>query len=563
MVMTYHTIVCAKTLLAVLLLTMLYTGFAQAVEINVAVDRNPVSINDSFQLTFSAAESPDDDPDFTPLQRDFEILGQQQSTNASWVNGSFTKAITWTLNVMAKRTGKLQIPAIAFGDDSSKPLSITITQAADVNGGNQDLFLQVEVEPKQVYVQSQLIYTLRLYRRVQITQASLTEPEPDDAVVEKLTEDSNYNTQIDGVSYAVTERKYAILPQQSGVLTIPPLVLNAQVISSGRSRFNGFFGSQITKTKRVTSKAVTVEVLPAPESAKGDYWLPAEQVYVEQKWSNDELEVKVGEPLTRTLSILAKGATVSQLPEFGARQDNPQLKSYPDQPVLKEQKTAEGLIALREEKIAFIPSSPGTYTLPAIEIPWFNTQTGQMETASIPAVTLTAVGAATPVMAPVSSLTGTQETAAGRETTVLETENPVWMWLALFFGTGWLMTLLLMFRRRFTRPEQPEPVDLAQRRLKDLSKALKKACQEHDPQRAKQALLQWGKIHFGANSLGAIAPHCEARLRDEILYLNQCLYAAEKSSWNGKKLFQAFSEHQARKQMNKLHDPALEPLYRV
>jgi len=40
----------------------------------------------------------------------------------------------------------------------------------------------------------------------------------------------------------------------------------------------------------------------------------------------------------------------------GAEGTDAQLKSYPDQPVLQEQKKADGVIAFREEKIALIPS---------------------------------------------------------------------------------------------------------------------------------------------------------------------------------------------------------------
>jgi len=42
--------------------------------------------------------------------------------------------------------------------------------------------------------------------------------------------------------------------QKSGKLTIKPLVLTAEVLTSSRPSFNGFFNSQMTKTKRVESK---------------------------------------------------------------------------------------------------------------------------------------------------------------------------------------------------------------------------------------------------------------------------------------------------------------------
>ncbi|WP_305909749.1 BatD family protein [Methylomarinum sp. Ch1-1] len=551
---------------AIVLLTLLFTPLTQAANIEVAVDRNPVSISDSFQLTFTARESPDDDPDFSTLRQDFDILNQRQSSQSSWVNGRFSKTIQWTLDVMAKRTGRLLIPSIAFGDDATEPLTITVMQAPALNNRDDELFLEVETTPEQAYVQSQIIYTLRFYRRVQITQASLSEPELDDAVVEKLTEDSNYNTRINGVSYAVTERKYAIFPQQSGRLTIPPLTLTAEVVSGSRSRFNGFFSSQVTRTKRVSSRAVTLDVLPAADSYTADHWLPAEQLHLEQKWSNDNLRFQVGEPLTRTLTILAKGTTVGQLPELATPSDDAQLKTYPDQPVLKEQKNATGLIAFREEKIAFIPSSAGTFELPAIEVPWFNTESQQMEIARIPPVTLTAV-AGTPAAKPTPPAAPASPSTQPTETTVQPTSagDHFWRWLALFLGSGWLVTLAFLLHRHFRKPKSQDVplVDSEHKRLKDSIKRLKAACQVNDAQGAKQALMEWGKMQYHSASLGAIAPHCEARLRDEILHLNQCLYAADQNAWEGKPLFQAFAEHNAREQIKRPVDEALEPLYRI
>lgn len=542
-----------------LIIAMLSASVANAVQIKVAVDRNPISINDSFQLTFTASESPDDDPDFSSLKQDFEILNQQQSSNSSWIKGSFSKRIQWTLNIMAKRTGKLKIPAIAFGDDATQPLAIEVTESNAKTNIDDELFLQVEAMPEKPYVQTQVLYTLRFFRRVQISKASLNEPELDNAVIEKLGEDRNYTTQINGVDYSVTERKYAIFPQQSGSATIAPLVLTANVINNQRPRFSGVFSSRISKPKRVKSRAISLDVQAAPQNFTAPHWLGAEQVYIEEKWSDDSLKVKVGEPLTRTLTLLAKGATVGQLPELGSQSVNELLKTYPDQPILKEQKTTEGVIAFREEKIAFIPSRTGDYILPAIEIPWFNTQTQQIEVAHIPEVSIKAT-AATGTSATASPTT---ETQISMEQPVQQSENnPFWMWLSLLLATGWILTVLFFLKQRLNKAEE-KTLDKKQVRIKDTVKALKKACAGNNPQATKQALLQWGQIQFGATSLAAITPFCEARLRDEINLLNEYLYSAEKSSWQGKRLFQTFAENNARQQIKQPKDDVLEPLYRT
>jgi hypothetical protein len=551
------------------LLLLLNAPWLSAAEINVAVDRSSVNLNESFQITFTATDSPDDDPDFTPLEQDFEILGQSQSTHSSWVNGKSSKNVQWVLQVMAKHVGNLTVPAVQFGDDVSQPTTVQVTEGASTKDvpANSDLFLEVEASPESPYVQSQVLYTMRLYRRVEISQASLNEPELADAVIEKLGDDSNYSTQVNGEDYWVTERKYAIFPQKSGRMTIKPLELTAQVVTATRPSFGGFFNSRMTKTRRVASQSVTLDVKPAASSFTAQHWLPAEQLQLNQEWSGDFERMKVGEPLTRTLKLLAKGAMVSQLPELSSAKTQDQLKSYPDQPVLKEQKKSDGVLAFREEKIALIPSKEGSYTLPAIEVPWFNTKTQQMEVARIPETTIHAVAAAgaqaaapVPVKAPVE--------AAPKPESVMPApvgqtqQSNIWLGVSGFLAVGWLTTLVYFLARRPAQKPVPQAT-ATEVNLNDSIKKLKQACSDNDAVAAKDALLDWGRQKFDATNLGAVASCCDARLRDEILLLNQTLYGKDAGQWQGKRLFQAFSENKARERISQAADSGLEPLYRL
>lgn len=545
---------------------------ANATDIRVSIDRNPVNVNESFQLIFTAAQSPDEDPDFGPLEKDFTILNQNNSTSSSWVNGKSSKTVQWVLSVMAKRVGSLIIPPIKFGKDISQASSILVADQAAKNGldTHEDLFIDVEATPENPYIQSQVFYTLKLYTKVNISQARLNEPELSDAVIERLGEDSNYNTQIDGVDYSVTERKYAFFPQKSGKLTIKPLVLTAEVLVNNAQGFNPFFNSQMSKTKRVESKAITLDVKPVPTEFKGQHWLSAEQVIFKQEWSGDIAQLKIGEPITRTLSLVAKGTTVGQLPELNTTETNAQIKAYPDQPVLQEQKKVEGLYAFREEKIALIPSKAGSYKLPAIEIPWFNTQTQKMEIAKVPEVTLSSVSTATQTESEVKPSPITNAPAAPVETPKADSAilgesyqpTKVWLWVSVFLAVGWLTTIVFFLRKRKTA-KVVDVEDEAEISLKAAIKSLKQACAENDANVAKEALLIWGKQKFEVNNLGSIAGFCEARLRDEILLLNQTLYGKESSQWQGKKLFQAFTENKARGAIKEAVDKSLEPLYKL
>ncbi len=549
---------------------------AIAADITVTVDRNPVNLNESLQMVFSATEEPDRDPDFSPLEKDFDILNQSRSSNVSIINGAFNKSYTWTLNVMPRHSGTLPIPPISFGKDSSQASSVVVNESSTAQTNTpqagEDLFLEVTAVPENPYVQAQVIYTLKLYRKVRIAEASLTEPEPENAVVEKLGDDKNYNTHIYGQNYTVTERKYAVFPQQSGPMTIAPLSLTAQVITGQRSRFDGFFGSQSTRTQRIMSKAVTLDVRPVPEEFTGSYWLPAENLYLQQQWSGDTQNLKVGEPLTRTLTLTAIGTAVSELPELNnisgvIRSDRQgELKNYPDQPVLKEQQKADGVIALREEKIAFIPSKAGVYHLPAIEIPWWNTKTGKMVLARIPAQTVTAIGPG-PVQTqqPVTGVPQQPqqtEPLPARQSSppVQQTAGDIWPWVSAFLACGWLATIILIMVKQRSMKQPKQPALQPDQSVTEL----KQACRDNDAKAAKNALIQWGRKRFNVSNLAKIAECCDPQLKEQILLLNRRLYDPHADGWQqGGSLLRAFKKGQNTTTMQATAEQVLQPLYKL
>ncbi len=558
-----------KRVVPILVLFFMFPIGLWGAEITVRVDRNPVSVNESFQLTFSATEEPDGEPDFRPLEQDFSILNQSHSQQSSWVNGQVSQTVSWVLDMMAKQSGTFTVPEIAFGRDQSQSLSLTVLSQTPNKAisRDDDLFLEVEVSPQTVYVQSQLIYTVKLYRRVQMSDGRLSEPELDGAVIQKLGETKNYHTTLQGVDYAVSEIRYAIFPQHSGVVTIPPVALVAEVVQNSQPRFNGFFNRAFTKTRRLVSEAVTLEVKPATADFPGRYWIPSEQLYLQETWPESADELKVGEPVTRTLSLLAKGTTVAQLPQLFQTEVPNGLKAYPDQPLLKEQPQEDGILALREEKIAFIPSEPGRFVLPAIEIPWFNTQTQQVEFARLPERVLSVAGAAKSQS--VENLPVTNEQSVSEKTSAVTVSEPsestdsVWMWVSLFLAMGWLtqMGWSAYRQKKQQLPIQPS-VSEPQLKLNRVLEQAKQACRHHDAQQCKEALLNWARLS-GLNSLAALARTCPEDLSEEIIELNRMLYTYETRSWQGERLLQALKIYRPAARASDQQKPELEPLFKL
>lgn len=567
---------------------LLLSAAVPATTITVSIDRDPVVLNESFVMTFESDGSVDDDPDFSPLNTDFQVLSTGESSNMTIVNGKVSSSKSWTLNVIAKHTGILKVPSIAFGSDRSTPASIKVVKEApgSTAANDREIFLEVDATPKDPYVQSEVIYTVRLYRSVATANASLSDP-PDvtgaTAVVEKIGEDKSYDTRRGGKLYGVVERRYAIYPQGSGDLTIEPLVFQGQV-SNGMSFFSNPFGRQ-PRTVVVRSDPVSLSVRAIPKTFTGGQWLPAKEITLTEEWSQYPLKFKVDEPLTRTLILTAKGLTSSQLPELPAWQ-SPDFKQYPDQPKLEEEKKISGVIGKRVEKIAMIPSRAGTYALPEINIPWWNTVTNKMEYATLPERRIEVVSSSvssntntnilsSPAIGKVASpdINGKRdntrsETGPGKPAQSNQAYLPstLWQWLCLALFVIWIITLVVW---RFTRKATvtAAQADGGGVTRKILIKEFKQACLDNNPTRSKEKLLLWGRMTWPDRppaSIGEIANRCSETLAVEIRSLNNALYSRSVDNWQGRELWRAFELESKRMENRQVRDKGkLEPLFKI
>ncbi len=565
-----------KRLLLTLVLLLQAAG-AVGATITVDVSRNPVAIDETFDLIFEADGTPDGEPDFSPLEQELEILSRSQSQSIRMINGDYSRTTRWILTVMARRAGELEVPVISFGRDRSHPLSVQVQEANQVDpaSGGQDMFMEVSVEPERAYVQQQLIFHVRIYRAVNIMEASLSAPRfnDPDIIVEQVGEEQNFEVQRNGRRYLVSQISYLAFPQRSGTLTLDPFVFQARVVPQGRHRF-GLFGQGGGAIRRIRSEALSIEILPVPKGA-AQPWLPLSNLQLSASWPKTDPEFRVGEPVTRTLAIVADGIAAAQLPEIHP-EIPPGFKQYSDQPMLQDHKDEHGVTAIRQEKIALVPTRPGTYVLPAVEVRWWNVQTNRQEVARIaeeriqvlpvadapsPAE-LPPVAAAGPVVQEARTLSGPALPAA--------TGGGFYPWLSLFLALGWAATAAAWWwssHRRRPPAAAPEARGrgLSERRSKLLAE-LKRACRAGDSAATGRALLAWGRTVWPADppkGLVELAARLEAPAAANILALDQSLYGRQPGRWDGDALWRAVQAHAAAGPVWRAPaEEGLEPLYR-
>ena len=538
-------------------LLMFISASSYAAEIKVAVDRNPVAIHESFQLIFSTTAPPDGKPDFSPLEQDFDIENQQHRNQSSWDNGQSASIIQWELTLTAKKSGSITIPKIQFGRDASMPATILVSESTPLDDSESgDIFLKVDVSSRDTYVQAQTLYTVRLYQRVRVLEAGLSAPTNDNAVIESVS-NSQFKTTINGDIYLVTERKYAIFPQKSGELHIPALNLTVRVTVNN----NSYYGRSSTEVKQLTSKAITLNVRPIPNEFKSKQWLAAEDLTLHDSWSNEDITVDVGDSITRTVTLKATGIMPSQLPEFPKQTHVSQLKSYPDKAIDTEKKDGLGFATIREQKIAFIPSEPGTYTLAAIEIPWFNTKTNKQEVTRLPAVTLTAVAITSAIKSSANPIN--VEDQPKQPFVKSKSSSPlIWQALSFLFAVLWLATLYYLWETRVHNQKSNVINKAKSPKIKHLIKDIKEACQQNDPHQCQTAFIAWAKYQLHTTDMKKIRAQCNQELHNELNQLQAHLYSKQSSSWEGTTFLNAFMNNNNVSERHDNNDP-LEPLHRL
>jgi hypothetical protein len=559
-----------RWVLILLLCGGLYARLAPAAE--ATLDQDTTGLGQSFVLTIEAKNS--DDPELSPLSADFDVLGTSKRSQISILNGHFTKSSSWQINLIAKREGDLVIPPLKVGDEQTGALTIHVVPAAA--GGktqDQDVFMEVEVTPHDPYVQAQCLYTLRVLAdsHWDVDDLSLDDPKTDAgaAIIKKLGKDKITRTTRGEKHYDVLERVYAIYPQRDGGIAIPPVNFQGQISRGGGLLLNPFSGAM--NTRRLQSGAVTLHVKPIPKAYTGKTWLPAKSLQIHETWSDDPEELKAGEPITRTISMLSNGLTASQLPELDTTLSGA-LKTYADQPLLDDQVRPSGITGLRQQKIAVIAGNAGDAALPEIRIPWWNTDKDHMEEAVLPARTLH-------VNTPPLSV-NTQPSTIPPPASQVQPENnnrgpipviapvPAYRWLAVALGLGWLLTVLAWWLS-IVRHRQTLTQIISSRWQKEgaLLKSVLAACAVNAPAQARAALLAWARARWpehppqGLTDIAAREPTL-AKLLDE---LNRELYANGEQQWQGNALDNALKKlgHAKSNQQTTTSIPALEPLARA
>lgn len=511
----------------------LNTGFSGVIA---SVDRTKVELNETFTLKVIVDTEIDLEPDASGLEGDFYVGSRSQLSNTTIINGKISRSRTWTYALMAKRPGNLVIPSIIVGNEKSQPINILIAPQSESVLGEADVFVSAEVDDSEGFVQAQNLFRIKIYRMVQTRQPRLYEPEIKgiDTLVEIVGDDRNYESVINGKTYEVTERVYALFPQESGVLSIAPIRFEARILKDG----------SITGRRTYQSSELTINILPipAPPNAYPDAnWLPAKSVKLTEEWSRDMQNLRSGEPITRKLTITAIGQLSTQLPSIDYSNDR--LKIYPDKPKFLDDMNADGMIASRIDQYAMISVNAGDIQLSGVDVPWWDTVEKKWKVATLPTRVIN-------IKPSIDDLVE-EKIEAGPpvniEQPLPEINDNLWKNISGILGALWILTIFFWF---YSKPVKKRTVKKTYEPLyKKLELQLRKAknaALANEKEKFKQAFVDWARLQWPDNiplSLGEVADRVDKPLSDELKIFNKITYGSDHNElWDGKAMAKAIKK---------------------
>ncbi len=531
-----------------LLAGLLLCTLAQAATVTAKLDRDRIVQGETVTLVIQTDDAQQSlDTDLSVLAQDFTVLDRRTETQMSIVNGRQSAVMRLMITLEPNKTGRLIIPPLRFGAETTMPIVVTVDPPPQPQPGDTPaVFIETEIEPKNgpYYVHAQLRLVVRVFYQQNLTEAAISQPDPSPASV-RLLDEVPYQAERGGERYRVLERHYAIFPERSGPMSIPAMKLSGRLVERRSDRL--WQPSVQGRRIEVSSEPLELAIEPRPASFQGDSWQPARALQLSQSISAGD-ELKVGEPVTRTVIVDAVGLeenmiTEPQWPAVDA------ARIYPDQPQGISRNDGKWVLGHKEFRYAVVPEEPGELVLPELTVYWWDTVNNREQKAVLPEQRLSVQPSSlVPAPPPAAALPAPAELPGAPAPAASTTPEPrYWTGLTALFATLWLITSVLWWRARqpATPPTESRPQPLSEDEDSTLSE-LKQACEVGDAGKVRRALSRWLRDYGPAQASGSLLEFADslsdADLRERLTALDATGFRpGNEANWDGRALWRAFS----------------------
>lgn len=380
--------------------TFAQTGF----EAN--LDRQNISLDESVSLKFTISSggisgSGSSEPTFSAP--DFQVINTYQSSSIEsyFENGKIETKNTRRLTVILKpkKIGKLKISGIQAKVDGksinapdlfisvkkgSAPPTRLARPGVQGSSGEGDFFLRAELSKDRVFQGEQVLISYYLYANVRLLNLHATKY-PDlkgflreDLKMPILGTRLNWNSHTSGgkLYQRALLAQYAAYPLKEGTLTVDSMEIKASHYPRNRARrydpndpfsqFQSFFNQMRPQTSVRSSKKIDLSVESLPQKGRPASFSGVVGSF-EVSASVNKYDVRVNDPVNLVVQVEGRG-NVSAL-----KDPSP---AWPDHIELYETKgktkNSKNGVNRKVFEFLLIPRKEGKYTLPQIELSFFD-----------------------------------------------------------------------------------------------------------------------------------------------------------------------------------------------
>lgn len=526
---------------------------AQQVNFNTVVDQTTISKNQVVQVEY-VVENAKKIEDFNPPSfRNFAVLqGPVQSSGMTYINGNLTQYKALVFVLQPRKTGKLIIPGATAVIDGKRrqsdavAIEVTNTNTGGTSAGRpplrfnipeerveadrefvlypnesvaekikKNLFVRVEVNKKECFVNEPVIATYKLYSRLRSESRVVKRPSYNGFSVYDMQDPEASSPTVEtfnGRQYNVhVIRKSQLFPLQAGEYTLDPVeVENTVRFIKAESEQDNYleeigdpYAETVSHTLTVASSVVTILVKQLPvvnqpgffDGAVGKFSMAA---------SLKTPIVKAGETANLIVQIKGNG----NLPMINAPAVNWPSSVEAYDPTAKEEVHPEiaPLAGVKTFEYVFSPKDTGEVMIPAVRFAYFDPVAKSYKTDSTKAFALRIVA---------GEKVKHNENKSPAVGVIPSTQN-MWLWI----GAGTLLTLLIITlvginSRKRNKAAGTVPV--------------KKAADVEAPLMVKRDKLEKAKQLAGVGGAGAFVKEVETAIWNEVgekfglppIYLNQ------------------------------------------
>jgi hypothetical protein len=382
--------------------------FGQDASFEASVDKNPVSVDDQFTLSFvlnNAGMNGGKNLRLPSLDKFRIMMGPSTSSNMQFINGVVSSSVTYSYVLQPKEVGKFTIgsASIEAGGKTytSQPITIEVVKGVTqpkqqraqpgVSGDlsaqlAENLFLRATVDKARVIQGEQVNLVYKIYTRVSVQNYNLTKAP---TMTGFWSEDAEMPKQIQLSTETINGRQYqvgvikrsALFPTQSGTLEIGPMEITTLVTVRDRrswdpfdSFFNDPFGRQVEYV--VKSEPVRIKVDPLPPGAPSSFKGAVGKFSMTTKV--DKQETKTNEPIS--LKVTINGTGNIKILESPAVEVPADFEQYTPKVTDNINRREAKISGSKTFEYILIPRYPGKKTIKPVEFSYFDLSKNQYVT---------------------------------------------------------------------------------------------------------------------------------------------------------------------------------------